>query len=174
MSKKPATLYLVERCAWRVSTLVRVKKLAPILRQAARSDPFVTGSFVIPVWERRDGGFPVRAFLHRGDAEAFAQKEEQSAWEAINPFYYGNRIESWTSLDTGRLCDWLLDLGLEPPKAKKLNSQAWRTWYNDVRASLTDLHLVKLREALDRVRLYRIAVLTEEGTRVEEPGGRWV
>jgi hypothetical protein len=55
----------------------------------------------------------------------------------------------------------MLDSGLEPPGETTSDPAKWRDWFDEVRPRLTELHLAKIREALDRVRLFRVVELTE-------------
>ena len=134
-TKKIDRLFLVEQAKW-------------------VADPFRRGKYL-----RLPGAAPVRAFLHHDKAEAKCRALDEKAWAGINPFHYGDKLADWTSLDAGRLRDWMLDLGLEPPKGK-FDVNRWRAWYDEVLPGLDAAQLAKVREALDRLRFYRVSEIT--------------
>jgi hypothetical protein len=159
MARKISRLFLVERLCWAVTGCDFVKAIPAYVRDV-QLDPSRKGQLWIPLYRRLEGAAPVKAFLDEGKAEACCRRMEEEAWARINPFRHGDRPEQWTTFDAGRLRDWLLDAGLEPP-AGKLNVKAWRGWYDRARDGLTELQRLRLREALDRVRFYQVSELTE-------------
>jgi hypothetical protein len=136
-------IYLVQRWDWRVLNAEDVKAGDP--RTDVLENPHEAGRWEIVTYNRSDdeGGIPVRAFRDRGAAEAFAREQEEARRAATNPFRYGWRMESRTSLDDGRLRDWLLDAELEPPGNKgeavpEKVQAAWWKWWLRVRGRLTE------------------------------------
>jgi hypothetical protein len=115
------TVYLVQRWHW-------------------RPHEYLNGQF------RRDpdeGGLPVRAFRDPACAEAFCRAQELARRASANPFRYGWGVEGRSSLDEGRLRDWLLDAGLTPPgdegeEAPELIRASWQAWWGRNRDSLSE------------------------------------
>jgi hypothetical protein len=70
-------------------------------------------------WYRLPGTTRLDAFDDPAQAEEQCRLLEGHVRAAVNPFRCGTSMHDRTSLDEGRLYDWLLDIGLEPPKAKK-------------------------------------------------------
>ncbi|MFO0880181.1 MAG: hypothetical protein U0840_22765 [Gemmataceae bacterium] len=88
-------------------------------------------------------GRPIRGFRDRDRAEAYRleQQRERQAW--TNPFRYGSRMSDRTRLDDGRLRDWMLDGGLNPPSPTaeekiEVIARCWNKWWLKLRPSLTD------------------------------------
>jgi hypothetical protein len=134
--RKIDRLYLVERLQW-------------------LGNPFVPDAF----FARAAGAVPVTAFLDRDKAEARCRTLDDEKWAGINPFRYGSRLEDWTSLDAGRLRDWMLDLGLEPPPGP-FRVARWRKWYDKVLPSLDEAQRARIREGLDRLRFFQVSEVT--------------
>jgi hypothetical protein len=159
-----AHLHLVERIVW--STLCWDQGLAAEVpdwaKDVARQNPFRPDYCLFPSSWRRvgEGGWPLKAFLDPEAADAFCGEQERLAWQTCNPFRHGEITSDWSSFDAGRLRDWLLDAGLEPPAARA-RAPAWRKWYDAVGPSLTEVQRLKTHEALDKVRFYRVVELTE-------------
>ena len=107
-----------------------------------------------------EGAEPLRAFLDAGRAEEYCRQHEEAAWKGLNPFTCGTKLAERTSLDGGRLRDWMLDIGLEPP-AGKFNGAQWRQWFARVQATLTPVQKFKVREGLDRVHFFRVVEVNE-------------
>jgi hypothetical protein len=156
--RKVERLYLVERVLWEVTGTRRVRKIPPYLEGQARPNPF-TGKKFLPVY-RRGGQVPTRAYLSRENGEEDCRARNDAAWEGINPFHYGQKVADWSSFDQGRLRDWLLDHGLEPP-AGKLGVDKWRGWYDGVQGALDDLQRRAIRQGLDRIVFFQVSELTE-------------
>jgi hypothetical protein len=164
-----ARVYLVERITWVVARACPVKEVPPLLEGPARTNPFKPGEFFLMFYKRaRQGGMPVKAFLDAGAALAYCQQRERELRPRRNPFHYGERLSDWTSLDAGRLRDWMLDVGLDPPAVKagrvrlvRKELDAWRAWYDRIRPALSEIQILKVWEALDQVRFYRFIELTE-------------
>jgi hypothetical protein len=158
----PERLALVEKLRWQWRQYAPVGEVPPDREDEARRNPFKPAEFLLPTSYRRSGpgSFPVKAFLDSAAADDFARDQERLAWQSRNPFRYGEKVSEWTSLDAARLHDWLLDTGLDPP-AVKAKPSTWVAWYDKVKPRLTEVQWVKLHEALDRVRFYRVVELTE-------------
>jgi hypothetical protein len=90
-------------------------------------------------WHRLPGSVRVATFADPDDAEAERRRLEAEARAVVNPFRCGS------TLDEGRLCDWLLDHGLEPPA----ENRDWVRWYDEGRAAMDDHQREKVWEALD-------------------------
>jgi hypothetical protein len=105
------------------------------------------------LWFRLPGTARVATFHSAEEAESERHRLEAEARAAINPFRCGPCLRDRTSLDEGRLCDWLLDQGLTPPDAQ---GRDWVKWYDESRAAMGDLQREKVWEALDLVRFYEV------------------
>jgi hypothetical protein len=103
-------------------------------------------------WLRLPGSVRVATFADAGAAEAQRQRLEAEARAVINPFRCGSFLAEQTSLDEGRLCDWLLDHGLTPPAPE---ARDWVRWYESL-PGLDDYQRHSIWEALDRVRFYEV------------------
>jgi hypothetical protein len=125
-----------------------------------RPPPKITHLFLVEKLVGGEDGAarPVRAFLAWDRAEAFYRRREDAAWQRINPFLRG-KLAEWTSLDAGRLRDWMLDLGLEPP-AGEFHRGKWGKWFAEVQPTLSPAQRWAIREAMDRRRFFRIVELS--------------
>jgi hypothetical protein len=103
-------------------------------------------------WLRLPGSVRVATFADADAAESERRRLEGEAQAVINPFRCGSSLTEQTSLDEGRLCDWLLDHGLTPPAAE---GRDWVRWYEGL-AVLDDYQRARIWEALDRVRFYEV------------------
>jgi hypothetical protein len=137
---KVESIFLVERLLWQNSYPFSLRK--------------------DPMYGRSEGVVPVKAFLDRPSADEARVALDEAAWRGINPFRYGNKVRDWTSFDEGRLRDWLLDHGLEPPSGKKPTVDGWRKWYDQVSDDLDDLQRRAIRQGLDRVVFYQVTELS--------------
>ncbi|MGL4552894.1 MAG: hypothetical protein ACRC33_17090 [Gemmataceae bacterium] len=141
----PGTIYLVQRWDWRVREDDTEEVPPGDVRTDVRPHPHELG-----VWERvtyyrgdDEGGVPVRAFSDRHAALAFARAEEHARRASTNPFCYGGGTAGRTSLDDGRLRDWLLDADLDPPGPEgeedlPVIRATWQGWWGRVRPGLTE------------------------------------
>jgi hypothetical protein len=108
-------------------------------------------------WYRLPGTTRVAVFEDADSAERERRRLEGEVRKAINPFLCGTSLADRSSLDEGRLCDWLLDLGLEPPALPRAAKQRdWATWWNKAHEHWDDHQLKKVWEALDRLRFYEV------------------
>jgi len=105
-----------------------------------------------------DDASPVKAFADLSRADAFCRERERERRERVNPFEHGRKLSDLTHFDAGRLCDWLLDAGLDPP-GPKVRIVGWRKWWADTRRGLSDYQRAKVWEALDRVRFFEVVEL---------------
>lgn len=82
-------------------------------------------------------------------ADAEAARRDVAAWLApgFNPFRYGGSPFERSSLPADVLRDWLLDRGLEPPRA----GTDWDDWY-----AATQPDPLALREGLDKLRFFDV------------------
>src|SRR5262249_55676799 len=72
----------------------------------------------------------------------------------VDPFGCGAAFCYLTSLDEGRLGDWVQDAGLTAPEKPGL--EAWRKWWTDREPQMNELQREKAWEALDKVRFFRV------------------
>jgi len=112
-------------------------------------------------------GEPVRAFTDYAKAVEHTRRLEYERRKLVNPFappgdsdymdLPAPKLEQITSLDEGRLCDWIMDQGLEPPKGKgKKEKRDWEKWWNDHAKKWDEFTTAKVWEALDKVVFYAI------------------
>jgi hypothetical protein len=111
-------------------------------------------------------GAPVKAFTNRDAADDYCRRKEEEArgrhnpyLPNPNPFRFGEGLKDQTSLPEGILCDWLLDAGLSPPRARKQGGRNWQAWWKAERVRMTSEQRNKVWEALDKVRFYRVVEL---------------
>src|SRR5688500_14991541 len=74
--------------------------------------------------------FPVASFASDDEARAECLRLERKARKGVNPFTMGGPALFYqTSLDAGRLNDWLLDRGVKPQARHAAGHAAWRGWW---------------------------------------------
>src|SRR5262249_55264011 len=112
--------------------------------------PSATAKRKVGAWARLPGSERVASFGDSHDAEADCRRREEEARRGINPFACGGPLCYLTSLDEGRLRDWMLDAGLTPPEPGFKGG--WRVWWDQHHEDMTDLQKAKVWEALDKVR----------------------
>jgi hypothetical protein len=90
---------------------------------------------------------------HAGQAgaEAACRKYEATVRQAVSPFRCGLALHEQTSLDEGRLSDWLLDAGLTPPEPSGDGHCDWAGWWEDQQEGLSELERDKVWQGLDRL-----------------------
>jgi hypothetical protein len=109
-----------------------------------------------PGWARLPGTTRVQSFATYEEAEADRRRREAAAREQVNPFRCsGPALHDRTSLDEGRLHDWLLDAGLTPPKPGK-KGRDWAGWWEKAKRRMTGPRREKVWEALDKVRFFEV------------------
>jgi hypothetical protein len=106
---------------------------------------------------RLPGRTRLQSFPDPGAAQADCRRREQEARARVNPFTCGGpALHHQTRFDEGRLCDWLLDAGVEPPDPAPGTGRAWAAWWDQAHAKWSDLQRDKVWEALDRVRFFEV------------------
>lgn len=116
-------------------------------------------AFALRDWSRNEAWQPIRAFTDVHKAEAYAERVDAEIRKTCNPFVYGSQIRDWSSFDEPRLCDWLMDAGLDLPKlkkGKKRTAEHWRQWWTEQAPAMTALQRAKVWEALDKVRFHKV------------------
>jgi hypothetical protein len=113
-------------------------------------------------WEYNDEyydrceGAPLRTFLSREKAEAYAREQEQAipARERfIEPFQDPDEpLANLTTLGLPELQERLRAVGLEPPDEE----EAFPQWYYEVLGSLTPRQRRAMREVFDRTRYFEV------------------
>src|SRR5258708_1915527 len=79
---------------------------------------------------RLPGSTRLRSFARAADAERHRKQDEEKARAVVNPFRCGGTaLHYQTSLDEGRLCDWLLDAGIDPPPPVAQGERGWADWW---------------------------------------------
>jgi hypothetical protein len=107
-------------------------------------------------WARLPGATRLQSFPTFEEAEPDRRRREAEAREQVNPFLCGGpSLHSQTSLDEGRLHDWLLDAGMTPPRPKK-GGRDWAGWWRRGRKRLSELQREKVWGALDKVRFFEV------------------
>ncbi len=149
-------VYLVQQWHWRFIDHFTQTVEADDPRQDVQENPDRPGSFELGVYVRGpdEGGLPVKVFTDLDRAEAFCREQEQARRARTNPFRYGWGMDSRTSLDEGRLRDWLLDAGLTPPghegeERPEVIRKSWQAWWRQVRKGLTPQKQERLAQAVN-------------------------
>jgi hypothetical protein len=110
------------------------------------------------VWEgylRLPGSTRLRSFADYEEARRFLAEREEEVRARANPFACGGpALHYQTSLDEGRLHDWLLDAGVEPPAPRPDGKRDWRTWWDGVAPALSPEQRARCWQAFDRVRFH--------------------
>jgi hypothetical protein len=114
----------------------------------------VLGRLGAAAWARLPGSERVASFNDAGQADTDCRRREEAFRRQVNPFACATALCYLTSLDEGRLRDWMLDAGLTPPEAS--GSAAWRAWWEREAPTLTELQRARAWEALDRLRFFRV------------------
>src|SRR5262245_29850954 len=83
------------------------------------------------------GAQRVACFDDPDEAEADCRRRESKARQGVNPFACGAAFCYLSSLDEGRLGDWVQDVGLTPPAKGGLD--AWRAWWDEREPHLSEL-----------------------------------
>jgi hypothetical protein len=99
--------------------------------------------------------YPVASFPTSAEARAEARRLERKARRGVNPFTLGGpALFFQTSLDAGRLSDWLLDRGVTPPTNFEAGHGAWLAWWTSKHQRLSEAGREAVWEALDKVRFF--------------------
>jgi hypothetical protein len=105
---------------------------------------------------RRPGEVAVGSFATFDEADAERAKREEELRKRVNPFECGAAVQYWTHLDEPRLRDWLMDHGIEPPKAKKDGATNWSAWWKRNQKALGAEKRAAVWEVLDKVRFFAV------------------
>jgi hypothetical protein len=104
-------------------------------------------------FSRLPGSVRVACFDDASVAEADCRQREIAAQAGVNPFHCGGpALHYLTSLDNGRLRDWVLDTELDPPAPEV----SWDQWWDEESGVMSDLQKEKIWQALDKVRFFRV------------------
>jgi hypothetical protein len=74
-----------------------------------------------------------------------------------------------SSLDEGRLRDWMLDVGLAPPE----DASAWARWWAKAGAALSEFQRERVWAACDRVRFHEVVECPERRVAYVVVGINW-
>jgi hypothetical protein len=128
--KKSATLHVVERLNW-----------------CPQEDLLL----------RLPGSTRLQSFADADEADQDRLRREQATRLQVNPFICGGpALHYQTSLDEGRLCDWLLDTGLTPPEPNRKGRRDWPAWWKKSSPAFTAHQRDRVWEGLDRVRFFEV------------------
>jgi hypothetical protein len=153
-------LFLVERLIWNTVGDRPTKVIPEYLTGQAKFNPYKPGAMVLTVFRASEARVPIKAYIDRTKSEEACRALDDEHFAKVNPFDHGSRVKDWSSFDEGRLRDFLLDHGLEPPEVKKFNANTWRRWYDSIQGSLDAVQRRAIREAMDRVIFYQVSELT--------------
>lgn len=131
MPNEPASRYVVSRCHWWWSDWKRC-------------------------YYRRPGGVAIASFAGYEAADAERARLEALVRAKVNPFECGEAVHHRTHLDEPRLRDWLMDRGIDPPRAKADGACDWAAWWKKNQKKLGPEKRAAVWEALDKVRFYEI------------------
>jgi hypothetical protein len=109
-------------------------------------------------WRRRlPAAYPVATFTDPAAARAECRRLEEEARQGVNPFTLGGPALFYqTSLDAGRLHDWLLDRGVTPPTKPGAGHAPWRSWWDAGHERMGGQERDAVWEALDKVRFFEV------------------
>jgi hypothetical protein len=108
---------------------------------------------------RMPGFVPVGALPSFEEAEADRARREAEVRERItNPFVCGPNHAARSRLPEPIFCDWLRDVGIEPPAEQPLN---WAGWWDEVRACFSAEQVAHVWAGLDRVRFFEVVARPE-------------
>jgi hypothetical protein len=105
-----------------------------------------------PVYVRLPGSTRLATFPDAEPAEAECRRLEAAVRAAVNPFACGQATHERSSLDEGRLRDWMLDAGLSPPE----DVSAWAGWWAEAGAGLSEFQRERVWQACDLVRFHEV------------------
>ena len=128
----------------------------PALRHVVQRRNWVrqaSGDHDVAQLVRLPGSVQLSSFDSEADALAEMARLEEQARRAVNPFACdGPGLHYQTSLDAGRLHDWLLDGGIDPPRL----GESWVGWWQRVKDGLDPIQWHHLWKALDRVVFHEV------------------
>lgn len=105
---------------------------------------------------RMPGSTPVGALPSFEEAEADRRRREEGVRERVaNPFICGPNHAARSRLPEPMFCDWLRDVGIEPPQSD------WVAWWNRLRPSLSAEQISHVWAGLDRVRFFEVVARPE-------------
>jgi hypothetical protein len=116
-----------------------------------------------PPGERRrlPAAVPVATFPDLASARSECRRLEERARRGANPFDLGGPALFYqTSLDAGRLHDWLLDHGVPPPAGPEAGHAEWRSWWAARHKRLSKQQREAVWEALDKARFFEVTEQT--------------
>ena len=106
---------------------------------------------------RLPASYPVASFATHAAAEAERRRLERKARKGVNPFAMGGPALFYqTSLDAGRLNDFLLDHGVKPPARPEAGHAAWLEWWKAKHKGMSAAEREVVWQALDKVRFYEV------------------
>ncbi len=105
-------------------------------------------------WAWMPGAARVACFADAASAEADCSRRESERRGEVNPFTCGGSMHERSSLDEPRLCDWLLDAGLEPPEPDEYGHANWSDWWEGARPTKEQERAVW--EIFDKVAFYEV------------------
>jgi hypothetical protein len=108
----------------------------------------------VAAWARLPGSERVASFDDIDAAETDCRRREEEFRREVNPFACATALCYLTSLDEGRLRDWMLDAGLTPPKGS--GAEAWRAWWAKATKTMNVIQRAKMWAALDRLQFFRV------------------
>jgi hypothetical protein len=108
-------------------------------------------------WRRIPAVDAVATFPDRVAAEAECRRLEAASRKGADPFLLGGpALWYQTSLDSGRLNDWLLDHDVPVPKKPPADHKAWRRWWQTEHRKLSERQRADVWGALDKARFYGV------------------
>jgi hypothetical protein len=114
-------------------------------------------------WRRLHGETVLASFPTVAEAEADAQRREQAAREAVNPFACGVLWSDRTDMPEPVFFDWAGDADL-PPVPETNGRRDWIAWWEQLRQERSAAHAAMVWGMLPRLRFYHV--------RKREPGLR--
>lgn len=120
--------------------------------------------FPIRAWGKTPKPQEVSVFPDRESAERHARELQLQAYEEINPFLYGERLQDLTSMPPAIFHDWLLEMGLDAPGKDRIggiSASKWRRWWDFHGNRITAEIRFEFSQVFDRLKLFKVFERTE-------------
>lgn len=115
--------------------------------------------FPLRAWGKTPAPKEVAVFPERETAEAHCRELHEEAFQEVNPFLYGERLQDFTSMPPAIFHDWLLEMGLDAPNRDRIggiHAQKWRRWWQFQGSRITSEVRFEFSQVFDRLHLFKV------------------